>query len=227
MAEPSPKRRAALEEFAKTSLYTRLLLRAVDLVGGDVRIISFAENLKPSKGVGLPWCGSYTAENDAAYIQALKDRVHVPGVASTKAALFIEVAVLLAQGRDAEVAAYLRAQCFTHTDQPLYPADSTAPAAWRCTGCGRLRPAISEASPVTAGPIADAPVLQDRQGRVRSRHVPEAVAKWVLDQVGAGRLELRRAAGDTVCAICKLEYRDHPEVQSTFVLLCDGQIGKL
>jgi hypothetical protein len=60
---------------------------------------------------------------------------------------------------------------------------------------------------------------------VRARHVPEPIARWILEWYDANAF--MRADGNVRCEKCGREYRDHPEILSTFVLLCDGQIGKL
>lgn len=63
----------------------------------------------------------------------------------------------------------------------------------------------------------------DRHGRVHLRHIPQEVRDWIRDH---HIHDLARVSGDVVCEQCKKPYRDHPEIHPTFVLLCDGRVGK-
>ena len=55
---------------------------------------------------------------------------------------------------------------------------------------------------------------------IRPRHVPEKVARWIVEHN-----KVDRVSGGWVCD-CGEEARFHPEVIATFVLLCDGRVGK-
>lgn len=57
--------------------------------------------------------------------------------------------------------------------------------------------------------------------QVYSRHVPEAVARWLMQHV-----ETNRVGGKVTCEVCHLTYDEHHEVYPTFHLLCDGTLGK-
>lgn len=61
----------------------------------------------------------------------------------------------------------------------------------------------------------------ENRKEIYAEMVPEEVANWIVEHT-----ELIRLSGIAICSICGIDFNHHPEIFPTFVLMCNGKVGK-